>query len=730
MAEPSRVSWLLRQVPPREFAARLRLVALRRLGRRWRPKAPEDLKTSRVFRTLADTQGLRAAFLGAGLAQATVEEAEKVLRGEFTLFGRLAHKAPGGIPDWLAALPEGDRWPGEFSFDIELPAANGADVRFTWELSRHGDLTALARAAFLTGEGRFSLRLESLLDDWMRANPVLSGPNWMSALEAAVRGIAWAFIDDAAGERLGDEVKRRFSKMLFLHGLYVERYMSAGLNPSNHIIGEAAGLYVLGGKFAATDEGRRWRGRGRRILADEIMRQTFECGASREQSIAYHRFVTGLFGLCLAVGGDEDFSAQYRGRLLEMYRFLVAVARPDGSFPNFGDGDDAAALRLSAPKPNDLRDDISLGAALFPHGGLGAPTLSPQALWLLGAATAHGKAGGKARRTSAVFSGAGLAVLCGGDGKLQVEFDAGPQGYTPVSGHGHADALSVTLWHGGERLKDSGTYRYNGADTWRDAFRSTPFHNTVTVDNRSQAVPASPFRWLTLADARVEASFLSEDFDWVKGKLDAGPARPWSHTREVIRIGSQIIIVVDSIESRGEHTAQAYFHCGSARIETKGRRAKAVYEDDSVLSIFAVKREARFEKVAHSVLTAPAWESAFHGEKQPSSTVVAEVDFEDEALLPWVISLDGDAVKRTPAATHGGMAVEMADGARRYLFVVLPKTDVTHVGGLKFVGRWAVVERDGAQFTRAWAADAWALEYGGTRLLSQIGGVKLALVTP
>jgi hypothetical protein len=150
MVPLQRLEWLISQVPPLELAARLRLEALRRFSRRWQPAVPPDIHPRPVFRALALGDALRGAFETAGLTRPCIDEAERVLRGEFTLFGGFPLAAPGGTPDWLAAFPEGERWRDRYSFDIDVSGRDGRDIRFTWELSRHADLTALARAAFLT----------------------------------------------------------------------------------------------------------------------------------------------------------------------------------------------------------------------------------------------------------------------------------------------------------------------------------------------------------------------------------------------------------------------------------------------------------------------------------------------------------------------------------------------------------------------------------------------------
>jgi uncharacterized heparinase superfamily protein len=80
--------------------------------------------------------------------------------------------------------------------------------------------------------------------------------------------------------------------------------------------------------------------------------------------------------------------------------------------------------------------------------------------------------------------------------RWQVLLDAGPLGLGSLAAHGHADALS--LWaslDGKPLLIDAGTYAYHEDPAWRDHFRSTPAHNTLTLDGKNQSEIHGPFLW-------------------------------------------------------------------------------------------------------------------------------------------------------------------------------------------------------------------------------------------
>ncbi len=720
----TRIIRLARQVSPVEAAARLRLALLKRLSRRWNPTPARALTARTVFPPALDPAALHKS-APAELVKETLREAEAVMRGRFTLFAAVPLEAPGGIPDWLAGLPDGPRWRDDFSFDHRIDGGDGRDIRFTWELSRHGNLVALARAAFLTGEDRFRERLEALLADWIERNPFLAGPNWMSPLEVALRAISWVFIDDFAPVR--DENRHRsFLETLWKHGVYLDRLNSIGINPSNHIIGEAAGLIVLATKFPGSSAARRWRALALRILEKEIRRQTYPSGASREHSVGYHRFVTGLFSLCLGVAGKGAFSEAFGSRLKSMYAFLGSVARPDGSFADFGDNDNAVALRLAPPAPHDVSRDIALGCALF--GGAPEEADSgacPAAFWLLGSRAKECGNAGHVAPSSTLVEGLGLAILRSPEGNLQVEFDCGPQGFSPVSSHGHADALAVTVWHKGDRLIDPGTYRYNGAPDWRDAFRSSLFHNTVVIDGATQAQPATPFRWRTRADAHEGRVLLDDDFDYVEGVLDRSERRPWAHRREVIRLRDSLVIVIDRLKCPGAHVATANFHLGGAQATLEGATAKAEWDDGGYVTLAA----AGAPSSAVSSDSPNAWRSPSYGLKEPSAVLSYACRFTDEVSLWWLMCFDESAsVRVMPLERGDGELTEVRRGQRSVTFIGLPREGLAHTGDIRFAGRWLLVESEGGKTSRAWASDAWALETGGKRLFERFGGEPVALV--
>ncbi|HEX5706408.1 MAG TPA: heparinase II/III-family protein, partial [Pyrinomonadaceae bacterium] len=111
-------------------------------------------------------------------------------------------------------------------------------------------------------------------------------------------------------------------------------------------------------------------------------------------------------------------------------------------------------------------------------------------------------------------------------------------------------------------LVDPGTYTYTGASSARDRFRSSPAHNTLTVDGQSSSEMSGPFTWKTAARSRSLAWHTASRFDYFEGEQD-GYRRlspPVEHRRAVLFLKGDYWVVRDRVESAAEHLYELHFH--------------------------------------------------------------------------------------------------------------------------------------------------------------------------
>jgi hypothetical protein len=191
-----------------------------------------------------------------------------------------------------------------------------------------------------------------------------------------------------------------------------------------------------------------------------------------------------------------------------------------------------------------------------------------------------------------------------------------------------------------------------------------------------------------------------------------------------------VIVIIDTVECTGAHTARAYFHSGPAEASADGERARVEYDDGRAVYFRALGAGAGFEKADPAVPGAAAWRSPSYGVKEPSATLVGAAQFADRVVLPWVVSVGGDFVTRSLPTTRGASVCEIIVDGVRYVFAMPRQLDAVQVESIRFVGEWVLARFDGERFVKAWARDAWALEEGGTRIFTKFGGEEFAVIVP
>jgi hypothetical protein len=211
--------------------------------------------------------------------------------------------------------------------------------------------------------------------------------------------------------------------------------------------------------------------------------------------------------------------------------------------------------------------------------------------------------------------------------KLQAVIGAGPQGAL-AGGHGHADALSLTL-HADERklLGDPGTYEYVGSGTERDQFRGTAAHNTLQLDGRNQSEPNGPFAWKSLTRAKAENWISGQTFDLFVGSHDcySQPDDPAIHRRWVFFRKPKFWLVRDLMLGTGKHQLDLRWHLAPELFSSRPADGRFVFPGKSGgIALFSPTEESWSETVEQG-----PW-SAAYGMKEPAT----EVRFTTVTMLP------------------------------------------------------------------------------------------------
>ncbi|HYX65342.1 MAG TPA: alginate lyase family protein [Burkholderiales bacterium] len=528
-------------------------------------------------------QGARWVHANEGLDAAPyVAAAERIAMGRLDVFA-LVDVDLGLPPRWNRDPKTGIEAPLRFGklLDYRDPDLVG-DIKYLWEPNRHLHLVTLAQAYALTRKKKYLDALAEQLESWFLACPSGLGPNWSSALEAAIRLVNWSIAWQLVGghEGIDAELRRRWLESIYQHARFVRRWFSAHSSANNHLIGEAAGLFAAGLTWPHWREAKDWVSVAKKILEREALAQTAPDGVNREQALWYQQFVLDmlLVALLAARAAGERFSPAFESRLEAMMDFIACVMDAGGRVPMFGDADDGYLVRLEREADFcPYRSALAAGALLFRRGDfkLKARRLDDKARWLFGAdADAQFDAlDAEATRLPMrqSFPDGGYFVLgCEFDRPREIRavVDAGPLGYTSIAAHGHADALSLTLSvEGREILVDPGTYAYHTQGEWRRYFRGTSAHNTVRIDGLDQSEQGGNFLWLRHARAGCSLWLSTAEKDCFEGWHDGYSrlADPVKHRRLVeLDKRARRLVVEDHLDMAGEHDVELFFHCAEA----------------------------------------------------------------------------------------------------------------------------------------------------------------------
>jgi hypothetical protein len=579
--------------------------------------------------------------------EALVAAADRVLAGRYSFFD-LEDVELGDPPQWnrdpLTHRVADTRRASSIDYRDERIVGN---IKYLWEANRHLHIPTLAQAYALTGDVRYALGIQRQIDSWIEQCPTGRGPNWCSALELGIRLINWSLAWQLIGgskSRLfasaeGAAFRERWLKAVYEQARMVAGNLSRFSSANNHLIGEAAGVYVAACTWPLWGEMRDWGERCRTVLEQECARQNAPDGGNREQAFAYQTFVLDFLlvaGLA-ARAHNEDFSPVYWRSVEVMIDFLASMTDAAGRLPMVGDADDGYVLKLaSEPGFSAHGSLIATGAVLFDRPDLAAKMgvadgktvtlLGVQAARRLGQLKERGRGGFKPRRQ---FAESGYYLLGAGfdtPDEVRMLVDAGPLGYLSIAAHGHADALSFTLNIGDrEILVDPGTYAYHTEPAWRRYFRSTLAHNTVGIDGEDQSQQAGNFMWTDHAKSRCIEFEVGPEVQRFVGEHDGYTrlADPVTHRREIVfDPDAQAIEVSDMLRCDGEHAARRAWHFAEDCVVEPQGEGLRITSGRTTVFMEPLEPLERVEIHRGGTAEQGGWVSRRFGHKQPATTVL------------------------------------------------------------------------------------------------------------
>ncbi|MHC4627851.1 MAG: heparinase II/III family protein [Planctomycetota bacterium] len=571
----------------------------------------------------------------------------------------------------LGEISLGDEinWNHEYKRNIDTPLVFGpwmdyrdtesyGDFKYFWEVPRLQHLITLAKAYYLTDDEKYAQEVLGQLGQFVNQTPYLLGVSWTMPMEPAIRLISMSWITVFLKDYLRNHAEARslIEQMVRSHVHYIVKNYAAYSSANNHLVAEAAGVFIAGICFAHIKGMRKHCQEAFRILSEQVEYQHHPDGVNKEQAIHYQMFAFDFFLLAGLLGRDNglDFRRQYWQTLEKSAEFIAAVCNEDGHVLHIGDSDDGRAVVLSETSATEAENILSTCAVLFQREDFKrkAGRFTEMSFWLTGE---EGKRqfdsineGTAANCESRRFDQGGYYVLSGGKkSHTKLIFDCGPLGLGSLAAHGHADSLSFILSAYGQLyFIDPGTYTYVASDPFRNYFRSTAAHNTVEVDGQNQSQIAGPFLWNNKARSYLEQWGSDASRDRVVGWHD-GYRRlhdPVVHRRSIeLDKNSEVVKIDDVLEGESSHQIAVHFHlapqCRIDRLDqtrwlitSNGKTVELVTDDKLNCKVFSGSEEPIV-----------GWASSTYEQKVPTNTLACEGAFEGRQSFRTLIRMSGSA---------------------------------------------------------------------------------------
>ena len=363
------------------------------------------------------------------------------------------------------------------------------DNELRWQLHRHKWFTPMGKAYRLSGDEKYAKEWVFQYMDWIKKNPLvkINKDDYEmkgKAAEGEAENARFAWRPLEVSHRLQDQTSQfqlfitspsftpefltEFLLNYHKHAVHIlQNYSDQG----NHLLFEAQRIMYAGVFFPEFKEAAAWRKSGIDILNREIGVQVYEDGGQFELDPHYHLAAINIFCKALYLadmnGFRNEFPQKYMDTVENMIMFYLNICFPDYTNPCFSDA--------KLAKKKEMIKNYKEWHKLYPEN----QTIQYFAT--------EGKQGARPAYLSKGFLKSGFFVFRNswGTDAVQMVVKAGPKAFW----HCQPDNGTFELWFNGKNLfPDSGSYVYAGDEEvmkWRNWFRQTRVHNTLTLNDET-----------------------------------------------------------------------------------------------------------------------------------------------------------------------------------------------------------------------------------------------------
>ena len=458
---------------------------------------------------------------------------------------------------------------------------NIGDVRYTWEINRHLFFSNLALNYKKTNDKKYLDLLEKHFYSWIKQNPFLKGVNWASPMEIAIRSYQWIITYSIIKDDVDEMFKVDIINSIINSIKYVSENYSLYSSANNHLIIEAVYCGIIGYLIEPIYSNNYFK-ESYNIIERELLLQNNKDGVNKEQATHYHAFVLDgylQYAFFLSKIGEKFPDDKI---LFNMSEF-IGLLKQSGKVIEFGDSDDAKLISFGI-KTNEYYDYVlQLASVYFKTSFYEIKELLEEVKFISSSKNIGFK--NHMYKSFNIYKDGGYAIFNINNNFML--FDIGELGFGSIAAHGHADALSIVYsLNGNPIFVDTGTYIYNVKSEWRDYFRSTSSHNTLTFKGKNQSEIKGPFLWGKRANVKLVDYGENDEIMYVYANHDG--YKPNIHTRSITYLKKEdIFIIADNFEDEGTLNYILDKNLDIKHIDDKSLKIKGI-EDDLFIT-FSVK---------------------------------------------------------------------------------------------------------------------------------------------
>ena len=444
-----------------------------------------------------------------------VIDADKISEHTFNFLGT-GLVSWGKEINWSKDVISTHVWDSKIYFEYnqaETILIENVDIKIPWELNRLQHLVVLGQAWRVSKNEKYVDEIFNQLDHWQTNNPFCYGINWLSTMEVSIRAVNIMFTMDLISD--SELFKSKISNITSLiedHGKFIQNNLEIGISngsivAGNHLLANFSALFMIGMIFDQIDNSKKWRKAGMKGLNFCMDFMVFEDGFFFETSTSYHRFATELFLFPYIVSRKLDFEFEkfYISKLEKMFEFIHYTVDFDGTIPIIGDNDDGRLLILNDYynwKKDDYRYLLDIGAYIFDRADFQQKSLIPQneLIWIFKEyKNIDYGSSENFKRKSKDLSESGFYLIIDEENRNYALTKLQNFSKNSPSAHSHYDMLSLALTHFGRKIFiDAGSFCYTLSSKKRNLFRSSFYHNVVTLNNsdiHSLSLDAFKMNW-------------------------------------------------------------------------------------------------------------------------------------------------------------------------------------------------------------------------------------------